>query len=82
MNQDIGKLSNSIPHLLCTRHFNTEHTLQIFLNDVLTEVDKIAIQEDCNKLTPSMLYHNILNRKTALNNLKKYKFLDSTISEI
>lgn len=45
MNQDIGKLSNSIPHLLCTRHYlYLEHALQIFLNDVLTEVDRLAIK--------------------------------------
>lgn len=59
-----------------------EHALQIFLNDVLLEVDKLAIQDDCNKLTPALMYIYKECSKTALKNLKKYKFLDATLNEI
>lgn len=36
-------------------HSKQEHSLQIFLADVLEEVNRLAVQEDCNKLTPILM---------------------------
>lgn len=55
LNQDIGKLSNSIPHLLGSHFANSEYSLEVFLKDVLSDINELATQGDYGKITPSLL---------------------------
>jgi hypothetical protein len=53
----VGKLANTIPHLMGrTEKYNLEHSLQIFLNEILENVNEIASEEDYSKITPALLY--------------------------